>query len=32
MGQSWTENKIIQSKKDRETWGTMIAEIDRHDT
>ena len=32
MEQSWTENKIIQSIKDRDIRATMIVNVGRHDT
>ena len=32
MEQSWTENKIIQSTKDRDIWTTMIVNVDGHGT
>ena len=32
MEQSWTENKIIQSTKDRDSWTTMIVNVGGHGT
>ena len=32
MGQSWTENKIIHSTKERDVWAAMIVNVGRHDT
>ena len=32
MEQSWTENKIIQSTKDRDIWTTMIVNVGGHGT
>ena len=32
MEQFWTENKIIQSTKDRDGWTTMIVNVGGHGT
>ena len=32
MGQSWTENRIIHSTKDRDVWAAKIDNVGRHDT
>ena len=32
MEQSWTENEIIQSTKDRDIWTTMIVNVGGHGT